>query len=764
MSAFAERDTDGTKGLTAPTEGLPLAEAKLSAPRERRGMVQRRRLDRALDGAGGAALTLVAAPAGYGKTTAVRSWCAGHESVFAWVTLDVGDNDPSRFWRYVATAVDRVRQGLGARALRRLDEPGAGVRSPIDELLNGIASFDEELVLVLDDVQHVSDPDCLESVDYALDRLPANARLIMLTRIDPGLGLAKLRARGDLFELRADQLAFSTEEARELLVDRGDANLAMADVELLRDRTEGWPAALFLAGYWLRGVKDPHAAAREFGGTHRFVADYLSREVIASLDDDTRWFLLRISVLGRFTAELCDGVLGRSDSSSVLAELEHANLFITRLEQGGWLRVHSVFAEFARFALDALDPDAAREIHRRAARWFSIRGLPVEATEHAAAAGDHAVVAGLLVSHHLRLIRTGSSRTMLRWVQTLPDEELIDYPELAASGATAALLVGQATLARRRLLAVAGRARRDRPARYTPYVDCVAAMSAAAGIDNGVGQAVLEGRHAVAIAESQADEALVAALAAYARALYLAGDVDQAWTSALRAIEHPDAERRPPGHAAARTTLAVVAAERGWLAAARRHAEKAKTIVGGVASSRSWLGANAAVALGSVLAAEGSLGEAEREFAHAERLFADEVATVDHAWALVLLAGVRARRGHIDAARSALESSRQVLAELADSGRLPSLIADVDRDLRLIRDHAARGALVESPSEAEIAVLRLLASELSAREIGARLFLSANTVRSHTRSIYRKLGVHSRADAVARADALKLLGQAQSPR
>jgi LuxR family maltose regulon positive regulatory protein len=764
MSAFAERDTDGTKGLTAPTEGLPLAEAKLSAPRERRGMVQRRRLDRALDGAGGAALTLVAAPAGYGKTTAVRSWCAGHESAFAWVTLDVGDNDPSRFWRYVATAVDRVRQGLGARALRRLDEPGAGVRSPIDELLNGIASFDEELVLVLDDVQHVSDPDCLESVDYALDRLPANARLIMLTRIDPGLGLAKLRARGDLFELRADQLAFSTEEARELLVDRGDANLAMADVELLRDRTEGWPAALFLAGYWLRGVKDPHAAAREFGGTHRFVADYLSREVIASLDDDTRWFLLRISVLGRFTAELCDGVLGRSDSSSVLAELEHANLFITRLEQGGWLRVHSVFAEFARFALDALDPDAAREIHRRAARWFSIRGLPVEATEHAAAAGDHAVVAGLLVSHHLRLIRTGSSRTMLRWVQTLPDEELIDYPELAASGATAALLVGQATLARRRLLAVAGRARRDRPARYTPYVDCVAAMSAAAGIDNGVGQAVLEGRHAVAIAESQADEALVAALAVYARALYLAGDVDQAWTSALRAIEHPDAERRPPGHAAARTTLAVVAAERGWLAAARRHAEKAKTIVGGVASSRSWLGANAAVALGSVLAAEGSLGEAEREFAHAERLFADEVATVDHAWALVLLAGVRARRGHIDAARSALESSRQVLAELADSGRLPSLIADVDRDLRLIRDHAARGALVESPSEAEIAVLRLLASELSAREIGARLFLSANTVRSHTRSIYRKLGVHSRADAVARADALKLLGQAQSPR
>ena len=764
MSASAERDTDRATGSSAAAEGLPLAEAKLSVPRERRGMVERRRLDRALDAAAGAALTVVAAPTGYGKTTAVRSWCAGRDSAFAWVTLDVGDNDPIRFWSYVATAVDRVRQGLGARALRRLNDPGAGVTNPIDELMNGIASFRRELVLVLDDVQHVTDRDCLELVDYALDHLPANARVVMLTRIDPGLGLAKLRARGDLVELRADQLAFSGEEARELLVDRAGVDLDRADVELLRDRTEGWPAALFLAGYWLRGVDDPHAAAREFGGTHRFVADYLSREVIASLDDDTRSFLLRASVLGRLTPELCDGVLGRSDSAAVLARLEQANLFITRLEQGGWFRVHSMFAEFARFQLDALDPGAAHEIHRRAARWLSMRGLPVEATEHAAAAGDHEVVAGLLLSHHLRLIRTGSSRTMLRWVQTLPDEELLEYPELAAGGATAALLVGHATLARRRLLAVAGRARSDRPARYTPYVECVAAMTAAAGIDHGVGQAVVDGRRAVAIAEADADEALVAALAAHARALYLAGDVDQAWISALRAIEHPDAERRPPGHAAARATLAVVAAERGWLAAARTHAEKAKTITGGVASSRSWLGANAAVALGSVLAAERSLGEAEREFAQAVRLFADEVATVDHAWALVLLAAVRARRGHIEAARSALESSREVVAELADGGRLPSLIADVDRELRLIRNHAAGGALVESPSEAELAVLRLLASDLSSREIGEKLFLSANTVRSHTRSIYRKLGVHSRADAVARADALGLLGQAQSPR
>ena len=213
MSAFAERDTDGTKG-SAPAKGLPLA---------------RRSCRRLGSGAGWcsgdvwtgpsmaprrAALTLVAAPPRYGKTTAVRSWYAGHEGAFAWVTLDVGDNDPSRFWRYVATAVDRVRQGLGARALRRLDEPRAGVTDPIDELMNGIASFEEELVLVLDDLQHVTDPDCLESLDDALDRLPEDARLIMLTRIDPEFGLAKkqpgeLKAQGIL----TDQ-EFAAEKAR----------------------------------------------------------------------------------------------------------------------------------------------------------------------------------------------------------------------------------------------------------------------------------------------------------------------------------------------------------------------------------------------------------------------------------------------------------------------------------------------------------------------------------------------------------------------
>jgi LuxR family maltose regulon positive regulatory protein len=259
-----------------------------------------------------------------------------------------------------------------------------------------------------------------------------------------------------------------------------------------------------------------------------------------------------------------------------------------------------------------------------------------------------------------------------------------------------------------------------------------------------------------------ADAALVAALGGYARALFLEGELDAAWAAALRAVEHPDAALRAPGHAFARSTLAFVAVERGRLAVARIHAEEARSLVGAIASSRSWLGANASIAVGLVQAAEGNLPEAERELASAEHFFRDEVATVHHAWLLVLLARIRCRRGRLGDAEETLRSARDTIRELADGGRVPSLAADVSREVATAHGRAARGELLDPPSTAELAVLRLLGSELSARQIGQELFLSANTIRTHTRSIYRKLDVNTRADAVARADALGLLTRSDS--
>jgi len=402
-----------------------------------------------------------------------------------------------------------------------------------------------------------------------------------------------------------------------------------------------------------------------------------------------------------------------------------------------------------------VEPGAAADIHRRAAEWLQSHGLAVEAVEHAAAVGDHEVVVQLLVDHHLPLIRSGGARTLLRWAQSVPDEQLVEHPEAAVAAATAAMMVGGRTLQQRHFLQLANHA--EEQGRVSAYVRAVAGMVRAASVDGDVAGAVADGRRATEVAREGAADVLVAALAGYARALYLAGELGEAWAAAVHAVEHPDAERRAPGHAFARSTLALVAVDRGQLAAARAHAEEAKAIVGRVGSSRSWLGANASAALGAVLSAEGYLAEAERELAYAEHFFRDEVETAQHAWLLALLARVRCRRGRLEEASATLASAREAIGELADSGQVPSLAADAERELEQARARAGNGEMLERPTQAELTVLRLLSSDLSAREIGDELYLSANTVRSHTRAIYRKLGVNSRADAVARATALALI-------
>jgi LuxR family transcriptional regulator, maltose regulon positive regulatory protein len=758
QGAEERRDLDGAGAVSR------LIEAKLAVPSLRHGVVDRPRIMRALDAGLDAALTLVAAPAGYGKTTAVRAWCASLEAGLAWVTLDVGDDDPVRLWKYIATAVERVRSGLGRAALRRLGLAGSPIEAAVDELMNCVAALGSELVVVLDDLHAVTNEECLSSIDYALVQLPPNAHVLVVARTDPPLRLAALRAAGALVEVRGADLAFTTAEAYELMVVLGRLELGADDIEALVGRTEGWPAALVLAWLWLRTVEEPALAVRRFGGTHRFVVEYLSSEVLAALDEDGRRFLEEVAVLGEFTTELCDDVLDRTDSASRLAELEHSNLFVTRLERGGWFRIHSLFAEYAMAQLALLEPGAQTRIHRRAAECFRSRGAPAEAVAHAAAAVDHDLVAELLVEYHLTLIRGGAARTLLRWVHTLPDEVILEHPKLAVAGATAAMLVGGRTIEKRRMLQLADQANRGRPERADAYVQAAARLVRALTIDRGAQQAVLDGRRAVELAEAGAEEILTGTLAAYARALFFAEQLDEAWAVAMRTLEHPAVEQAVPSLVVSRSTLALVAVERGRLTAARGHAENAKAAVGRIGTGRSWLGANASTALGSVLAAEGSLVEAEHELASAERFFSDEVATLHHTWLLILLVRVRLGRGRLAEAAATLRSVWEALGELSDSGAAPALADEVERELEQAKGRASNGEVLEPLSEAELTVLRLLASDLSNRQIGERLFLSPNTIRSHARALYHKLGVHSRTDAIARATTLGLLEQTQSPR
>ena len=319
--------------------------------------------------------------------------------------------------------------------------------------------------------------------------------------------------------------------------------------------------------------------------------------------------------------------------------------------------------------------------------------MAVQAVEHAAAAGDDELVAGLLVEYHLHLIRGGAGRTLLRWVRTLPEERIVEHPELAVGAATAAMLLGGSTLTQRRLLALADRAGGERPDQRDAYVEAAARLVCAVTIDRGVRQAVLDGRRAVALAESDANEILPAALTSYARALFFAGELDEASAVAVRTLEHPAIERAVPSLVVARSTLALVAIERGRLASARDHAEKAKAAVGRIGTSRSWLGANASAALGALLAAEGSLVEAEHELASAERFFRDEVATVHQTWLLVLLARVRLRRGRLAEAEATLRSAKEALGELIDSGPVPALAEEVEQELAAASGRASRGQL-----------------------------------------------------------------------
>jgi LuxR family transcriptional regulator, maltose regulon positive regulatory protein len=739
----------------------PLAVAKISAPLLRAGLIDRSRVREALDASGGAALTVVAAPAGYGKTTAVRAWCGSRDAALAWVRLDGDDNDPVRLWRGVVSAVDGVRAGLGRPAMRRLSVFGGSIEGSVDELANSLATFGRDLVVVLDDFHAVTSAECVASLNHAVAAFPPSARLIVISRTDPPLRLAHLRAGGVLVELRARDLALTEAEAYRLLVRHEGIDLSAAEVRQIHKRTEGWPAALFLAALWLRSVDDPREAVRGFGGDHRFIAEYLTDEVISSLDDASRAFLLRVCVLRQFTAELCDAVLDRSDSEALLARLEQSNPFVVPLERGAGYRVHSLLAEFATHRLAALEPNAPAGIHRRASQWFRSRRRCGEAVEHAIAAGDGELVADILVEHYLHLFRTGQAQSLQRWVRTLDDEQLVGHPVLAVAGATVAMTLGRAGLDRRRYLALARRAEAECPEQVTSYVRSMVEMVRAGSVDRDVGRAVEAGRLAVEFARQDADgdASIVAALASYARALYFAGEVDDAWAMAMQAIEHPDIERRPPGEVLARTALALAAVDRGWLSSAREHAERAKSIIDDLGWNRTWLGANAAAALGCLLLSEGGLAEAESKLASAEHFFHDDLPTVPQAWLLLRLAEVRCRRGKLEQAQTTLRLAIDALESFTDGGRLPMLATDVEREIEQARNRISGGEILERPSSAELSVLRMLATNLSTRQIGEELFISPNTVRSHLRALYRKLSVNSRADAIARAEALNLLEQ-----
>jgi LuxR family transcriptional regulator, maltose regulon positive regulatory protein len=409
-----------------------LLETKFHLPTTHGRFIPRPRLTDQIARAAAATLTLVSAPAGFGKTTVMTELAARPDGArVAWLSLDPSDNDPTAFWAYVIEAVDRAVPGLGAGARTVLAGGPATVDAAITTLLNGLAALDQDLVLVLDDAHVVESPVIHEQLVYLIEHLPARAHLVIGSRSDPPIALARLRARGGLVEIRASDLRFSADEAATYLSAMGLA-LTPADVAALEVRTEGWIAALQLAALSLQGRADAPAFIAAFAGNDRYIVDYLAEEVLRRQPRELRTFLLETSILSRFTAPLADAVTGRAGGAETIDALERGNLFVVALDdQRRWYRYHHLFGSVLQAQLAAELTDAVPVLHRRASDWFWEHGDRPAAIEHAFQGGDLEHVADLVEISMTEMRRLRREPTLRRWQEAIPFEVMARRPVLA---------------------------------------------------------------------------------------------------------------------------------------------------------------------------------------------------------------------------------------------------------------------------------------------------------------------------------------------
>ena len=332
----------------------------------------------------GIKLTLVAAPAGYGKTTLLAAWRESqHPRPVAWLTLDEADGDLRMLWSYVLAALRRVHPDLGISTSPDRIPEASLVPLFLPELINALAAVGDT-ALVLDDFHRLPAGAARDSVAWFIAHAPATFQLVLAARNEPGLPIARLRAKGALLELRAEHLAFTNAEAKTLLNGRLGLNIKPDDIDVLVARTEGWPAGIYLAALALRGASDRHAAVRQFDGAHPYIVDFLIDQVLDAHDPRTRELMLRSSVLNDLSGPLCDAVLDTDQSGNVLTELSANNLFLIPLDdRREWFRFHGLLAQLLRIELNSREPDLVPTLHRRAYAWYREHGSPADAIDHA---------------------------------------------------------------------------------------------------------------------------------------------------------------------------------------------------------------------------------------------------------------------------------------------------------------------------------------------------------------------------------------------
>ena len=750
----------GAQPSASPRPAGPiLLRTKLAPPPVRAGLIPRARLDGLLETGAKGRLCLVDAPAGSGKTTLLGQWWrADHGGRrVAWLSLDDGDDDPVRFWSYVVEAFRVVEPGLGEGPLTLLQGPGAAdvlTQVILPELLNELATSESDLVLVLDDYHLVTNAVCHASLGFFVDHLPANVHLMVATRVDPPLALARLRASGELVELRIAELGFTSAEADRLLGEAMGLELTADQTQRLWERTEGWAAGLYLAGLSLRGRPDPGPFIASFEAGHRHVVDYLGAEVLARQPEPLRSFMVRTSVLQRLSGPLCDAVLETEGSAELLAELEQANLFLIALDDHrDWYRYHHLFAQLVYLELTGRDPDLVPLLHRRAAAWHQANGDVEAAVHHATAAGDYQRATDLVTRHWLAFARRGRVATVGRWLDGLPDVVVAAAPSVAVAKVWIGGYRGVPKQELERWLAAADAGDPGAPVPdWAASVSFEAAIARAQFTYDDVG-AVLEGaRRAVELAGPGPSEASWMATAALGRNLYLAGRPAEARAVLGRvSLDQLPTERQPFVAVNILGVVSLLAGEQGDHATAAALARQAMGVVKAGGVSFNPLNGIASIALAGALARQGELAEAEELLEQVLPLLDIESFQIQYAEALLALAEVRQGRGDGDGAQAAAEEARRLVAGFADPGMLTARLERAGRAAPPAGGRRTAPGPAGELTERELVVLRLLATTLSQREIAQELYVSVNTVRTHVQGVYRKLGVASREEAVAAA-------------
>jgi ATP/maltotriose-dependent transcriptional regulator MalT len=731
------------------------ASTKLLVPERGQGVLPRPELIDALEAGRARRLTVVSAPTGFGKTTALTEWAETSPARFAWVSLDEGDDEPTRFWSYVVAAVEGAAPELPDTAARRLRGPGVSIADEVlPALVNELAMVARPLVLVLDDYHVIGDSEIHAGVNYLLGRLGPDVHVVVATQAEPPLRLGRLRARGELNECRVEALRFSEAEVAGLLNGAHGLHLAPRDLAGLHRRTEGWVAGLNLVALSLRETGDRAAFMAEMPVDDRYLVEYLWDEVVVQQTPEMRDFLMKSAVLERLSGEICDAVVERRDSAEVLLALERSNLFVVPLDpERHWFRYHPMFRAVLLRLLERYAPEAVADLHRRASAWYADRADLRGTIEHAISAGDVHVAADTLRRTWLALYSGGQANEAIGWIDRLPQATLAEYPELALARGGMARAMGRPADEvepwLERAERSAGQARSDHErGELAAGVARQRAMLRLAQAD--VGEAVRLARAAVALRPAGSAEA-------HSDGYFLA--VCLFWTGSSRESEsllRGYLDAAPPGEQDVRRVfamalLAIAHAARGELEAAERLVEQSLATTGGRGLSEHPPTELAYVASGIVLLARDDVEAAEDRLEHAATLARRGGDRIEIAQALLWLGRCRARTGDADGAADALAAARSQLG----GARVPGL---VKLEAALETEVAGRGPPESVPGddplgEDDLRVLELLPGDLTYREIAERLGVPLDAVRR----IRRKLGAATRDEAVTAARRLELL-------